>query len=345
LLLAAASAGGVVLAGAGSSAQAYAVSPASALTFRLSRLLRKGAAESEHALSVAAGRRGLAVVKAHVRTSQYGLLAQRLPALIAAAEHGRADGPELIADAMDSVLAGLYCVAAEAMTKFGEPGLAATALARASVYAERSDDVLAGADVAQMRCILARKAGASTEAREHVVAAADRLAAASSSGQLAVYGGLLCTAAYTAARAGDRQGSRDLLDAAAAAAGRLSSDDYRPEPAFGFNAVNVTFYRIGVADALGDPGEAIRLARAVRLDTVRVPERRARFWLDVARAFEHLGRRQECLQALQRAEWAAPVEVRARAATCDMVRQLLDGGGRVDSVALRALAARVGVRW
>jgi hypothetical protein len=158
-----------------------------------------------------------------------------------------------------------------------------------------------------------------------------------------VYGGLLCTAAYTAARAGDWQGSRDLLDAAAAA-GRLSSDDCRPEPAFGFNAVNVTFYRIGVADALGDPGEAIRLARAVRLDTVRAPERRARFWLDVARAFEHLGRRQECLQALQRAERAAPVEVRARAATRDIVRQLLDGGGRVDSVALRALAARFGVR-
>src|SRR5262249_18131147 len=137
------------------------------------------------------------------------------------------------------------------------------------------------------------------------------------------------------------QGSRDLFDAAAATAAQLGGDRNWRHTAFG--PTNVTFYRIGGADALGDPGRAIRIAMTVPIDAVPYAERRARFWLDVARAFDHWGKPSSCLQALLRAERSAPLEVRSRQVTRTLVARLLDTSRRVDGNAVRRLARQIGL--
>ncbi|CAL9513682.1 hypothetical protein [Streptomyces sp. enrichment culture] len=68
-------------------------------------------------------------------------------------------------------------------------------------------------------------------------------------------------------------------------------------------------------------------------------ERRARYWIDVARAFDQWGRPERCYRALLAAERAAPQEVRRGA-----VRAVAAGLLRHDRAlpGVRAFARRVG---
>jgi hypothetical protein len=291
-------------------------------------------------ISLAAVRPMISLLKEEVQASRYDNLAHTIPAAISTALATRSGLDGADAETADAQLASLFNIASEAMVKFGERPLAHVAAAHAATYAQRSGDVLAVAETAQMRAILARKAGRFTDAVAEVVKAVDRLGGDSSPLTLSVRGSLLNTAGYTAARAGDRQGSRDLLDAAAALAAQLGGDRNWRHTAFG--PTNVTFYRIGAADALGDPREAISLARTVPVDAIPYAERRARFWLDVARAFDHWGKPDSCLKAVLRAERSAPAEVRSREVTRTLVGRLLETSWRVDTKALRRLAGRVG---
>ena len=110
-----------------------------------------------------------------------------------------------------------------------------------------------------------------------------------------------------------------------------------------FGPMNVLFYRLGSATALGEPDRAVRLAR--RIDPGALPhvERRVRYWLDVARALSAAGLDGPALQALLQAERAAPQEVRSRDTTQELVVHLLGTSRRIDVAALRSLARRVGV--
>jgi hypothetical protein len=73
----------------------------------------------------------------------------------------------------------------------------------------------------------------------------------------------------------------------------------------------VLLHRISAAWRLGD-GTAIDHARKIRAGTIRLPERQARYWVDVARAFDQWGKPTEYYRALRIAERAAPEEVRAQ---------------------------------
>ncbi|MBQ0988193.1 hypothetical protein KBZ10_27515 [Streptomyces sp. F63] len=83
------------------------------------------------------------------------------------------------------------------------------------------------------------------------------------------------------------------------------------------------------------------LRHARRVDTARLPttERRARYWIDVARAFEQWGKADRCYQALLAAEQAAPQEVR-RGAVRSMSPHLMRHDRTLPGV--RAFASRVG---
>lgn len=77
-------------------------------------------------------------------------------------------------------------------------------------------------------------------------------------------------------------------------------------------------------------------------DGTPAAERRARYYTDLAAAFGHWGRRDDCFRALLAAECHAPEEVHARPAVRALVYGLLLSGRTTPE--LRGLAARCGIR-
>ncbi|MBB1253144.1 hypothetical protein H3146_07130 [Streptomyces sp. OF3] len=101
----------------------------------------------------------------------------------------------------------------------------------------------------------------------------------------------------------------------------------------------MALHQISVSYLLGDVGEAIEHARRVDFAGLPSAERRARYWIDVARAFEQWGKPDRCYRALLAAEQAAQEEVRR-----GPVRVMAGGLMRHDRVlpGVRAFARRVG---
>ncbi|MFD9061575.1 hypothetical protein ACFVZ3_08665 [Kitasatospora purpeofusca] len=82
---------------------------------------------------------------------------------------------------------------------------------------------------------------------------------------------------------------------------------------------------------------------AATIDPAALPtaERQARFFTDVARAFDQWGKPEQCYRALLAAEEAAPQEVR-RGAVRDLATGLLRHDRKLPGV--RDFAARAGVQ-
>ena len=213
---------------------------------------------------------------------------------------------------------------------------------RARVLAAGGGDPLAVGEAARNLAVLARKAGWHDQAASIALAAAASPVLAGASPGLAAERGLLVqSAAYTAARAGDRDGMRELTGKAAAIAASLGGRALLRDHGGGFSPGTVELHRISAENYAGDPGAAV--AAAARIDPASLPttERRARYWTDTARAYGNWGRREECVSALLAAERAAPEETHARPAIRDMVSGLLVTGRTGPE--LRGLAARCGI--
>jgi len=109
-----------------------------------------------------------------------------------------------------------------------------------------------------------------------------------------------------------------------------------------FGPTNVALHAVGVSVELGDAGEALRRAATVDPSALST-ERRARFLIDVARAYGQRRKTAEAVRTLQEAESLTPEQVRNHALVREMVRDLLRGERRSVNPELRALARRVGV--
>jgi tetratricopeptide (TPR) repeat protein len=157
------------------------------------------------------------------------------------------------------------------------------------------------------------------------------------SATIIAYGRLLCTAAYACAQKGDRAAALQLLAEADIAADRL--DDAVPL-ASAFNHTNVTIYRIGIANALGESAAALDSAQQVQPGQLPTIERYARYCIDTARAWDLHGNTDRAYQALLTAERRAPQELR-RPSVRTFVSTLLYTPGRPPA-GLRDLAVRVG---
>ncbi|GAA4616474.1 hypothetical protein GCM10023195_73310 [Actinoallomurus liliacearum] len=276
---------------------------------------------------------------------QYAKLADRLPRLVAAAEatHDHADdGDRREATA---ILAHTYNVTTRMLIKLDEDHVAWISGDRARTAAKNGDDVLTFAEATRNLCILTRAAGRHDKARDLAIDAAQQLQIADSPGQkidrlhLSQRGLLLSTAGYSAAKSGDRAGSRQLLDEAAAAADRLTGE--ARDNWMGFGAPGVRLYRVSSALVLGDAGTAIDHARHVRPAELPTVERRARYWVDVARAFALWGKYEDCYRALLAAERAAPEETRSLPVVRTLVQALVANTRRSTAPGLREFASRV----
>lgn len=270
---------------------------------------------------------------------RYQGLARTLPRLVSAGHQLTAAGGTAQAD---ELLAGIYTLTTRMLIKADDQQLGWMAADRARVLAASTGNPLMTGEAARNLAVLARKAG------WHDQAASIALTAAASPGlrgndyRLAAERGLLIqSAAYTAARVGDRDGMRELTGQAAAVAARLPDGTLLRDHGGGFTPVTVELHRISAENYAGDPGMAIAAARRITPRDLPTTERRARYWTDTARAFASWDRRDECLHALQAAEREAPEEIRSRPAVRAMISSLLVTGRT--SPELRELAQRCGI--
>ncbi|MFJ3164361.1 helix-turn-helix domain-containing protein [Streptomyces kanasensis] len=268
---------------------------------------------------------------------RYDTLARALPARIALAQALGAHGHS---EQAATAVAELYTTATRLCIKLGEDGLAAVTADRALTAALGGADALTVAEAHRMVSSAWRRQGHHARATDVAVTAAQQLAAdrtCDTTERLSVQGNLYATAAYTAAKQGDRHTAHTLISEAEAAAGQLGHDALLRGTIFGPS--QVLLHRVSISHLLGDAGQAIEHAR--RVDPAALPtiERQARYWIDVARAFDQWGKPDRCYRALLAAEQAAPQEVR-RGSVQTMAASLMRHDRALPGV--RAFAHRVG---
>ncbi|MFE7130167.1 XRE family transcriptional regulator [Streptomyces sp. NPDC057638] len=293
-----------------------------------------GTEATAHTVSAA-----LAASQREFGTCRYETLARALPGRIALARAlgGQGGAEERSANAV----AELYNTATRLCIKLGEDGLAAVTADRALTAALAGADALTVAEAHRMVSSSWRRQGHHARAADVAASAAQQLAAdrtAPVAACLSVQGNLYATAAYTAAKQGDRHTAHVLIEEAAATAERLGQDEQRAGTAF-FGPSQVLLHRISISQLLGDAGQAIDHARSVDAAALPTAERQARYWIDVARSFGQWGKPDRCYRALLAAEAAAAQEVR-RGAVRVLAADLVRYDRRLPGV--RAFAQRIG---
>jgi hypothetical protein len=262
---------------------------------------------------------------------------RQLLAALGAAAAGGGD-----AAGRDALLAGIYTLTTRMLIKLDDQQLGWMAADRARMLAFGGGDPLAVGEAARNLAVLARKAGWHDQAASIALTAASSPVLAGGSPRLAAERGLLIqSAAYTAARAGDRDTMRELTGEAASIAAGLGDRVLLRDHGGGFASATVALHRVSAENYAGDPGAAVAVALTIAPASLPTTERRARYWTDTARAYSNWGRRDDCVAALLAAEREAPEETHARPAVRDLVSGLLVTGRTGPE--LRGLAARCGI--
>jgi transcriptional regulator with XRE-family HTH domain len=299
-----------------------------------------GLAPAPARVSAGAVRAGLDGALADFRDSRYGRLSVTVPRLISAGHVLAAGGGD--SGQRDALLAGIYTLTTRMLIKLDDQQLGWMAADRAGVLASGGGDPLAVGEAARNLAVLARKAGWHEQASCIALSAAASPLLAGPGTRLAAERGLLIqSAAYTAARAGDRDGMRELTDEAASIAAQFGGRGLLRDHGGGFSPATVELHRVSAENYAGDPGAAVAAALRIAPASLPTTERRARYWTDTARAYANWGRREDCVSALLSAEREAPEETHARPAVRDLVSSLLVTGRTGPE--LRGLAARCGI--
>jgi transcriptional regulator with XRE-family HTH domain len=241
------------------------------------------------------------------RDCRYGPLSERLATLISSAEAAATDQP---GPQTRHLLAETYNATARALFKADPSGLEWTATDRAVRAAQHADDPLVLAEARRLLAIAYRRAGWHGRSQDVTAAAAEQLGHTADGHDMAA-ADLLCTAAYAAAKNGDRERAVELLNDADRRAHRARRG---AQHRTAFGPAHVAIYRLSVFSALGDLGASLSAVRAVHVGELPTAERRARFLVDAARAFVAADRHGQACQALLMAARMAPMEVRTRPA-------------------------------
>jgi len=259
--------------------------------------------------------RALARVHVAIQSCHYDRAAADLPGLIHLIEGAqpRQRRGKLAADACR--------LATDLLLTLGDVPMAMLAAQRAEAAAATDGQPLAIAASAGATVRVLTRCGQESHAATLARGAADRLACATDLAgprHQSGYGALLLGGADAHAARGQRNEAMTLLGEAAGFATRLGE-----HANFGwtaFDPANVALHRMSALLRLGDPGMALHVARELDPHQIRLPERRAAWHLDTARACHTLGRHAETLAALQNARTISPAETRLLAAElgCNM---------------------------
>lgn len=248
------------------------------------------------------------------------------------------------ADGTDTGLARAYVLATRMLVKLDEQQLGWMAADRARQYAGSTGDPMQSAEAARQLAVLARRAGWHDQALSIALAAAGDPALRAAGPDGAAQRGLLVqSAAYTAARADDADGMRELTSEAVAIAAALRGTTRLRHHGGGFSSATVQLHLVSAENSAGDPSRALTAAKALIPRELPTVERQARYYSDVATAYAAWGRRDDCVRALLAAERMAPQETHTRPAVRAMVQGLLVSGRTTTE--LRGLAARSGLTF
>ncbi|HEU4348672.1 MAG TPA: helix-turn-helix domain-containing protein [Actinoplanes sp.] len=279
--------------------------------------------------------------------AKYGVLARTLPRLLRdaqAADSAHASGDE----ARDAahLLGQVYQIASSALRKVGEHELSWLAADRSIAVSQRAgDQLLAG--IASYRVGSALLAlGRARPSLEVNVNIANRLAPGyemNSPERLSVYGMLLLNGAMAAARIGDSATVRDLISGADQAAAALGGDCNHYWTSFG--PTNVQLHRAAAAVELGDGRTAVDLYE--RLDNegfqAMLPERRAHYYLDIARGYAQIGDVDRASEMLLEGDRLAPSEIRCRPLAHEVLSDVLRRTRGTPPAPIAELAEQMGV--
>ncbi|WP_367325947.1 helix-turn-helix domain-containing protein [Streptomyces sp. HUAS ZL42] len=269
------------------------------------------------------GARALYDQGAHAR------LLAALPGLIADAHHPVASRRNLD----QARLSAVYSLASAVLIKLGSYDRARLTADRARTWAEISGSPLAAAAAARELAIVLRHQDQHGAAQRLMSSATDGLEASGlrTEAAVAAYAQMLCTLAYTAARAGQRSEALAMTEEARRAARRLPQVA-PPGRLFAISPAAVDLYAVGVHWALGDAGAALDTGKNLRPEQFPTAERKARLGTDMARAWWAWQRPEQTARALLDAYRASPGEVRDRPAIRHIVTELAERHPRTSGV-------------
>ncbi|MEU8954907.1 helix-turn-helix transcriptional regulator [Streptomyces sp. NPDC048518] len=240
-------------------------------------------------------------------------------------------------------LAACYDLATEALSKIGRYSASRITADRSNIFSELSGSPLAAAASARAFSIVLRHEDRGATAQRVTLHAAAKVEATGlkTPAQAATFAQMLCTVAYAAAQAGDRDRAVEMIGAAERAAKLLPDRHGRPQT-FSVTPASVALYKVGVLWGLGDAGAAVHAGKDLRPGQFPTAERRGRLHTDMARAWWQWGKADETAAALLAAHREAPAEVRDRPSMRAIVTELAERHPRTASV--RQLAAAVHAR-
>jgi transcriptional regulator with XRE-family HTH domain len=237
-------------------------------------------------------------------------VAGALPDLLASADSlaRTSPGPTRYA-----LLAACYDLATDALHKTGYESASRITADRAMTNAGLSGSAAASAYAARSLSIVLRHQGRQQLAERVTFQAAEELGKTGLSTRMeaAAYAQALCTCAYAAAQAGDREQALEMIGEAGRAAARNPG---QPLPGYSIavTPAHVTLYEIGVHWSLGDAGAALHAARDLDPGQLPTAERRARLHTDLARAWWQWGKPEQTARSLIAAYRESPSEVTSR---------------------------------
>ncbi|WND40756.1 helix-turn-helix domain-containing protein (plasmid) [Streptomyces sp. BB1-1-1] len=248
------------------------------------------------------------LTRAQFNRGAHADLIKALPDLLATAEACADQG-----EAADYArLAACYDLATETLSKVGRYDASRITADRSNTYARISGDPLAGAASARAFSIVLRHAGRAATAQRVTLHAAAQVETTglTTPAQARTFAQMLCTVAYAAAEAGDRDRALEMIRDAERAAALLPEQP--GGPTFAVSPASVTLYKVGVLWSLGDAGAAVHAGRNLHAGQFATAERRGRLHTDMARAWWRWNKPEQTAHALLAAHRTAPAEVRDR---------------------------------
>lgn len=277
--------------------------------------------------------------------AEFGRLMDVLPGIINDARFAAAVGNSDERAAGQAALGKSLQLAGHLAIRLGKTDLALSALERAMNAAADSSDPLLPAMISNSVAWNYQRQNRLDDAEHLAVHAADGVEKehGKSAEGLRVWGGLIMSAATSAARSGDYDKASEMMTTAEDATKRLAT---LPPPADGkmlsvFSRSSVRIERVRLAVQHARPEEALSLAKGMRLSTDTPPSWRTWLLLDVARAHTDLGNADGAVQALEKLRRIAPAWMRHHTLAVAIVSDLWAGPHHPPG--LRKLAEFLGV--
>ncbi|MGN5630573.1 helix-turn-helix domain-containing protein [Streptomyces sp. AC154] len=276
-------------------------------------------------------------------SAEFPQLLNLLPGILADARLTASQG----ADGGQAALGKAFQLAGHLSIRLGKLDLALAALERAIAAAEDSGDPLLVPMVCNSLAWAYQRSNRLDDAKGIALYAADELereGLTHDASGLRVWGGLVMSAATSYARLDKYDDADQMMRKAEQAAGRLA----KMPPAEGdgrllsvFSKSSVRIERVRLAVQHGHPGDALKLAKGMRLSKDTPPSWRTWLLLDVARAHTDLGHAAEAVKALESLRRVAPTWMRHHTLAVAVVTDLWALTNKPEG--LRPLAEFLGV--